>query len=124
MSSQIRIAARLAGAILLLGLAIFCGYGFLASFEMPFPNGGHALYGIIGVSALAWAVWLILPALKPMLMGNADPHWASYWRTSRLAALFSLFSVTAFMTGNFTYLAFLLFLLFLVPGHAKARAQS
>jgi hypothetical protein len=123
MSSQNRMAAKLLGAILLVGLALFCGYGFLASYELGFPNVWHAIYGGTGVAAVIGAVWLIFPALKSMITGTADPQWAGYWRPLRLAAFFSLFSVVALMTGNFANLAFLLFLLFLLPVPSKRRTQ-
>lgn len=126
MSAQIRIAAKLVGAILLVGLTLFCGYGFLASFEPgfgKFPNVFHAFYGVIGVAALVGAVWLVRSALKWMMTGASDPHWANYCRLYRLAALFSLFSVIAFMTGHFVSLSFLGFLLFLLPIPAKPRTQ-
>jgi hypothetical protein len=61
MSNQVRVAAKLLGAILLVSLALFCGYGFLASFEPgfgKFPNVFHAVYGAVGAAALMGAVWL------------------------------------------------------------------
>lgn len=67
MSSQIRVAVRVVGAILLVGLTLFCGFGFLASFEPgfgTFPNVFHALYGAAGVLAVAGAVWLVIPVCK------------------------------------------------------------
>jgi hypothetical protein len=123
MSSQIRVAAKLLGAILLVSVALFCGYGFLASYELGFPNVWHAIYAAAGVAAVIGAVWLIFPPLKSMITGTADAQWAAYWRPLRLAAFFSLFSVYALMTGYFAYLAFLLFLLFLLPVPAKPRTQ-
>jgi hypothetical protein len=101
MKTQIGVAARLMAAILLFGLAIFCGYGFLASYELGFPNVFHFLYGAIGLAEVASVAWLVLPAFKWPLSGTADPQWRSYWRPARLAALFSLISLTAPMTGRF-----------------------
>jgi hypothetical protein len=122
MSSQLGVAVRVAGAILLLGLALFCGYGFLASYEFGFPNVWHFIYGVVGLAAIGAAVWLVFPALKWPITGIADPHWTGYCRPSRLSALFSLLSVIAFMTGHFIYLSFLGFLLFLFPIPAKPKA--
>jgi hypothetical protein len=128
MSSQGRVAARLLGAILLVCLAFFCGYGFLASFEPGFggfPNVFHALYGALGVAAVIGAVWLIFPALKSMITGTADSCGASYWRPIRLFALFSLFSLFGFIPGfALSSLPFLMFLMFLLPLPAKPRAQA
>ncbi len=123
MSSQFGVAVRLLGAILLLGLTVFCGFGFLASYELGFPTVWHFLYGVVGAVAVMAAVWLMSPLLEWMMTGIADPHWTNYWRFYRLTALFSLFSVIAFMTGHLVYLSFLGFLLFLLPIPAKPRAQ-
>jgi hypothetical protein len=115
MSSQIRVAAKLLGAILLVSLALFCQYGFLASYELGFPNVWHAIYGVTGVAAVITAVWLGFPALKSIFMGTAD---------RRLAALFSLFSLLAFPTGNYWLLFHLAFLFFLIPEPAKKRTGA
>jgi hypothetical protein len=67
MSNQIRIAMKALGAILLLGLAAFCGYGFLASFEPgfgSFPNVFHVLYAGTGIVAIIGAVFLSSHALS------------------------------------------------------------
>ena|SRR5260370_32108641 len=118
MGNQIRVAARLLGAILLVGLFLFCGYGFLASFEPGFgrfPNLFHAFYGAAGAAAVISAVWLIVPAIRSIFTGTAD---------RRLAALFSLFSLLAFPTGNFWLLCHLAFLVFLIPEPAKKRTAA
>jgi hypothetical protein len=47
----------------------------------------------------------------------------SYWRPMRLAALFSLFSLRVFLTGELAYLWNLLFLLFLLPVPTKGRSE-
>jgi acyl-CoA synthetase (AMP-forming)/AMP-acid ligase II len=52
MSGRARVAARLLAAVVLVGVALLCGFGFLASFELGFPNVFHALYGAAGVAAL------------------------------------------------------------------------
>jgi hypothetical protein len=124
MSGQIRVAVRVLGAVLLVDLALFCAYGFLASFELGFPNVFHAIYGGAGVAATMGAVGLVFPAVKPISTGKADPEWVGYCRRWRLAALSNQFSVLAFMTGEFAYLWFLLFLLFLLPVPSKLRTQS
>lgn len=113
MSNQIRVAVELLGAILLVGLALFCGFGFLASFEPgfgKFPNVFHALYGTVGVAAVVGAVWFGFRSIKSIVMGTAD---------RRLLALFSLFSLLAFPTGNYWLLFHLAFLAFLIPEPAK-----
>jgi hypothetical protein len=63
MRSKFRLAACLLGVILLVGLAILCGYGFLASYEFGFPNLFHTIYGGILVAAVIGAVWLVFPAI-------------------------------------------------------------
>jgi hypothetical protein len=63
MSSQIRVAVKLLGAILLVGLALVCGFGFLASYELGSLNVWHAIYGGIGVAGVMGAVWLVFPAI-------------------------------------------------------------
>jgi hypothetical protein len=108
---------------LLVGLSVFCEYGFLASYEFGFPNVWHFLYSAAGVAAVIAVVWLVLPAFKRVRTGKADPDWTNYWRPYRLAALFSLFSIFALMTGHLIYLSFLSFLLFLLPILARPRAQ-
>jgi hypothetical protein len=122
-SSQIGVAVRILGAILLVGLAVFCGYGFLASYELGFPIVWHSLYGVVGAVAVMAAVCLISPFLQWMMTGIADPPWTNYWRLYRLTTPFSLLSVFAFMTGHFVYLSFLGFLLFLLPIPLRPRAQ-
>jgi hypothetical protein len=119
-SSQIGVAVTMLGAILLVGLAVFCGYGFLASYELGFSTVWHFLYGVVGAVAVMAAARLISPLLKWMMTGIADPHWTNYWRFYRLTALFS---VIAFMTGRFVYLSFLGFLLLLLSAPAEPRRQ-
>jgi hypothetical protein len=60
MGGPILVAARILTAILLVGVALFCGFGFLASYELGFPNIFHLLYGLAGVAALLGAVWLVV----------------------------------------------------------------
>jgi hypothetical protein len=128
MRTQIRVAARLLGAIALVGLALFSGYGFLASFEPgfgDFPNVFHTLFGAASVAAIIGAVWLTLSAFRPKVPGTADSPVRSYWRPSRLFALFSLFSLFAFIPGfGPSSLTFLLFLMFLLPFPGKPRTQT
>jgi hypothetical protein len=108
-SSQIAVAVKLLGAILLLGVTAFCGFGFLASYEFEFPNVWHFLYCAVGAAALMAAVWLVLPGFKGLMTGAAGPGWTSHWRFFRLAALFSLFMVIAFLIGHVVHLALLSF---------------
>jgi hypothetical protein len=57
----LRILARILGALVLLAFALFCGFGFLASFE---PGNGwqwKAGYGALGCACLFGAVTLLLP---------------------------------------------------------------
>jgi hypothetical protein len=115
MNSQLRIAVQALGILVLVGLALICGFGFLASFEYEFPNGWHFLYGTAGMAVLLGAAWL------GMAMSQTKADRAAYWRPYRLAALFSLFSVFAFTTGDLANLLFLLFLLFLLPIPTTAR---
>jgi hypothetical protein len=86
-SSQIRVAVRILGAILLIGLSLFCGFGFLASYEFGFPNVWHFLYCAVGVAAVVTAMWLVFPALRRVVAGAADRDWTNYRRLYRLAAL-------------------------------------
>jgi hypothetical protein len=67
MHSQILVTVRVLGAIFLSGLALLCGFGFLASFEPgfgKFPNVFHALYGGTGVAAVVGAALLVYSAVK------------------------------------------------------------
>jgi hypothetical protein len=68
MASQIRLAVRVLGAIVLVAVALFCSYGFLASFEAgfpQFPNAFHLLYGAVDLTAVIGVVWLAdLPAIQ------------------------------------------------------------
>lgn len=49
--------SRVAGSIVLLGLAASCGFGFLASFEPPGSIGWKVGYGLVGVCSLIGAIW-------------------------------------------------------------------
>jgi hypothetical protein len=93
----------------LLGLTAFCGFGFLASYEFGFPNVLHFLYCFVGVVAMLAAGVLVFPAFKLLRTGIADPDRTNYQGLYRLAALFRLFSVIAFMTGHFVHLLLLSF---------------
>ena len=63
------IIARIAGVILLLAIAAFCGFGFLATFE---PLEGTApivlriIYGVVILACLAQIVRLAWPKKKPV----------------------------------------------------------
>jgi hypothetical protein len=107
MSSQIPVAGKVVAAIVLVAVAFFCGFGFVASYELGFPNVFHTLYGTVGVAALLGAFWLGVSA----------------WPPFRLVALFSLFSLLAITTENLNHLLFLLFLLFLLPIPVRPRTQ-
>jgi hypothetical protein len=124
-SSQTRVAVRVRGAILLVGLALFCGYGFSASYELGSPDVFHVLYGAAGVAVVTGAVWLVFPVGrgKSSLTGPADPHAPTPWRPMRLAALLSLFSLWAITTGNPANLGLLPLPLFLPPIPAEPRTQ-
>lgn len=74
MSSQILVVGRVLGAILLVALALFCGYGFLASYELGFPNVFHAVYGTVGVTAVMGAIWLAVPACNSRGTAAAAKH--------------------------------------------------
>jgi hypothetical protein len=53
--------ARTLGAFALLAIALFCGFGFLASFE---PGNGlpwQVIYGVLGCGCLIGAVALLRP---------------------------------------------------------------
>lgn len=51
--------SRFFASLLLAALATFCAYGFLASFERPFPNAWHVFYAGSGtlLSAILWRIW-------------------------------------------------------------------
>jgi hypothetical protein len=85
-----------------------CGYGFLASYELGFPNVFHAIHGVAAVAAMMGAVCLLFPVFKPIRTGKADPQWVSYCRPWRLAALSSPSSVLAFMTDRRLHLSVVL----------------
>jgi hypothetical protein len=59
----------------------------------------------VGVAAVVTAVWLVFPAFRRVVTGAADPDWTNYRRLYRLAALFTLFSVMAFVIGHFVHLS-------------------
>lgn len=54
-------AARIVGTLVLLGIAAFCGFGFLATFEPPGWITLRAVYGVVGVLSLLGVVWMWLP---------------------------------------------------------------
>jgi hypothetical protein len=103
-SSQIRVAAKVLGATLLLSLTAFCGFGFLASYEFQFPNVWQFLYCAMGVAAVMAAVWMVFPGLKRLMTGTADPKPTNYRRLFRPAAIFGIFSIIALMTGHLVHL--------------------
>lgn len=51
---------RIVGAILLIGVAAFCVFGFLASSEAPADSVGfyRTLYSLVGIASLGTAGWL------------------------------------------------------------------
>lgn len=68
MRSQILGAGRTLGAIILSGVAFFCGYGYLASYKWGFLNVfHHGLYGAAGVAALLGALWFGVSVGKSMV---------------------------------------------------------
>ena len=82
MRSQIRVAVQVLGAMLLIGIALFCGYGFLASFELGFPNVFHFLYGTAGLATLLGAAWLVHPAFNWLLTARrARPTRSLRWNS-------------------------------------------
>jgi hypothetical protein len=108
-SSHIRVAMRILGAVPLIGLSIFCGFGFLASYEFRFPNVWHFLYCAVGVAAVMTGVWLMFPAFQRVVTGAAYPDGASRWSLFRLATLFSVFGIIAFMMGHVVHLLLVYF---------------
>jgi hypothetical protein len=54
---------RLVGAVLLVGIAGFCVFGFLAAAEAPAEAVGSVrlLYAVVGVASLGVAGWLAWP---------------------------------------------------------------
>ncbi len=61
----IRAVARILGSLALLGVSLFCVFGFLASFE---PGNGvefKLVYGVLGCGCLSGAVILILGLFLP-----------------------------------------------------------
>jgi hypothetical protein len=65
MRTLILVSARLVAAFVGIALGIFCGYGFLASYEYGFPNVFHFLYGAMGLAVATATVLIIFVALKP-----------------------------------------------------------
>jgi hypothetical protein len=57
-------AVRIMGSVLLLGVIIFCGFGFLASFEYPRINGGHIIYGSIAVFCSVLTFFVLRPLFR------------------------------------------------------------
>ena len=52
---------RVVGAVFLLSVVAFCGFGFQASFEMPDAPSVRIIYSLFGVSSLIGAAWLVSP---------------------------------------------------------------
>ena len=52
---------KLLSALVLLAVAAFCGFGFLATFEPPGSVGFRIVYALIGLACLSCAIWLLLP---------------------------------------------------------------
>jgi hypothetical protein len=66
---------RIVGAVFLLCVVAFCGFGFLASFEMPDAPSVRLIYTLFGLSSLLGAGWLVTPGLPltvraEMLLGQ------------------------------------------------------
>jgi hypothetical protein len=49
MEGAVELAGRLAAAIVLIGMLLFCGFGFLASFEHPGITVWHIVYASSGI---------------------------------------------------------------------------
>lgn len=54
---------RIVIALVLLAVAAFCAFGFLATFEPPSHIPLRVAYGCIGLACLAGASWLMM--MKP-----------------------------------------------------------
>ena len=56
-----RLILRLALTLVLVAIAAFCCFGFMASYESPPYNLGHWFYGIVGIACVAdiVAVWVV-----------------------------------------------------------------
>jgi hypothetical protein len=124
MRSPIRLGVRVLGAILLVPVALFCVYGFLASFEVgfpKFPNVFHFLYGTVFMAAVIGAGWLLIPAFKAIFTGNPDPNYWRWYRFFALGSVFSLFALVYPEPVRWLWLMFLGSLLFLIPIPAKPR---
>ncbi len=52
-------SGRVVGATVLAGIAAFCGYGFLCSFEYPGINAWKISYALTGLASLFGTGWLL-----------------------------------------------------------------
>lgn len=59
------LTTRLVIALLLLFIAGFCGFGFLASFESPEFMGWRIGYTLIGVLCLVGVGWVLFAKRRP-----------------------------------------------------------
>ncbi len=63
----IMILVQIACALAMLGVSLFCVFGFLASFEPGYGWAWKAGYGFLGCSFLSGAVTLVLRLFLPKL---------------------------------------------------------
>lgn len=52
--------ARVMAALVLLGLAAFCAFGFLATYEPPGSPLLRIMYGLVGALCLTGAGWILV----------------------------------------------------------------
>lgn len=60
----LNVALRVMAAVVLFAVTLFCGFGFLASFEYPGINRGHVIYASLGVAFSTIIFCLLRPLFR------------------------------------------------------------
>ena len=63
---------RVAVAFFLLGLATFCIFGFLATYEPPGFPAWRLIYGVAGLMALAGVWWVLTRRARAVPVAGSD----------------------------------------------------
>jgi hypothetical protein len=103
---QTSVAVRVLGAVLLFGVALFCGFGFLAARESGLPNVLHVLRGASGGVAILCAVSLLVPAFLPFVNRGGRrvvrwPRLVLLWVTILLICLLGSGAMAYWFQGGF-----------------------
>ncbi|MBT8045006.1 MAG: hypothetical protein KJO79_08650 [Verrucomicrobiae bacterium] len=74
--SRRSLIACIIASVLAIGFTFFCGFGFLASFELSDSplSSWHLTYAILGMSSLITASFGLRAVLDGMILRNASTH--------------------------------------------------